>query len=100
MTWLAADNPPPPPGQGDNQLTQFFDNISGILITVATAALTVAVVIIGFKVMFALRNGDNVRVAIQNMGVVALAALLIGGAAGIATLLKEIGEQVGNLGGG
>lgn len=85
-------------GEGTNRLTQFFNNISGLLTTVAAAALTVAVVIIGFKVMFALRNGDNIRVAIQNMGVVAFAALLIGGASGIAKLLQAIGQQIGGGG--
>lgn len=75
-------------------LQQVFNNIQGILLGIATTAITIALIIIGFKIMFAIRNGDNVRSAIQNMGVVAFAALLIGGAAGIAGLLRAIGEQI------
>lgn len=81
-------------GTGSGDLNNFFGRIQGILMGVATVAITIAVIIIGFKIMFAIRNGDNVRVAIQNMGVVAFAALLIGGAAGIASLLQAIGEQI------
>jgi len=83
---------------GATTLNQVFQNIKGILLGVATVAITIAVIIIGFKIMFAIRNGDNVRSAIQNMGVVAFAALLIGGAAGIASLLQTIGEQIAGKG--
>lgn len=76
-------------------LADLFNNIATILQTAGVAALTVALIIIGFKVMFALRNGDNVREAIQNMGLVAIAALLIAGAGGIAALLSTIGRQIG-----
>lgn len=79
---------------GETTLEGVFNNIQGILIGVATTAITIAVIIIGFKIMFAIRNGDNVRSAIQNMGVVAFAALLIGGAAGIAGLLQAVGKQI------
>ncbi|MBM7784479.1 TrbC/VirB2 family protein [Tenggerimyces flavus] len=75
-------------------LQGFFTNIKDLLNGVAGVAITIAVIIIGFKIMFAIRNGDNVRSAIQNMGVVAFAALLIGGAAGIASLLQTIGQQI------
>ena len=80
---------------GGSQLDALFQRIEGLLGGVAVGALTVAIIIIGFKIMFAIRNGDNVRVAIQNMGVVAFAALLIGGASGIAALLNAIGKQIG-----
>jgi hypothetical protein len=80
---------------GNTQLNDLFGRIEGILQGVAVFALTVAIIIIGFKIMFAIRNGDNVRVAIQNMGVVAIAALIVGGASGIASLLWNIGQQVG-----
>ena len=80
---------------GGSQLDALFQRIEGMLGGVAVGALTVAIIIIGFKIMFAIRNGDNVRVAIQNMGVVAFAALLIGGASGIAALLNSIGKQIG-----
>lgn len=80
---------------GGSQLDALFQRIEGMLGGVAVGALTVAIIIIGFKIMFAIRNGNNVRVAIQNMGVVAFAALLIGGASGIAALLNSIGKQIG-----
>ncbi|WP_020574975.1 TrbC/VirB2 family protein [Actinopolymorpha alba] len=80
---------------GGSQLDAFFGRIQSLLAGVAVGALTVAIIIIGFKVMFAIRRGDNFREAIQNMGVVAFAALLIGGASGIAALLSAIGKQVG-----
>lgn len=80
---------------GGSQLNALFNRIEGLLAGVAVGALTVAIIIIGFKIMFAIRNGDNVRMAIQNMGVVAFAALLIGGASGIAALLNAIGKQIG-----
>ncbi|REF36544.1 TrbC/VirB2 family protein [Thermasporomyces composti] len=80
---------------GTSQLEAFFARIEGLLTGVAVGALTVAIIIIGFKIMFAIRSGDNVRMAIQNMGVVAFAALLIGGASGIAALLNAIGRQIG-----
>jgi hypothetical protein len=80
---------------GGSQLDALFGRIEGLLAGVAVGALTVAIIIIGFKIMFAIRSGDNIRVAIQNMGVVAFAALLIGGASGIAALLNAIGRQIG-----
>ncbi|MEQ7006030.1 TrbC/VirB2 family protein [Actinopolymorpha sp. B17G11] len=80
---------------GGSQLDALFQRIEGMLAGVAVGALTVAIIIIGFKIMFAIRNGDNVRMAIQNMGVVAFAALLIGGASGIAALLNAVGKQIG-----
>lgn len=80
---------------GASQLDALFQRIEGLLTGVAVGALTVAIIIIGFKIMFAIRSGDNVRMAIQNMGVVAFAALLIGGASGIAALLNAIGRQIG-----
>ncbi len=80
---------------GGSQLDALFGRIEGLLAGVAVGALTVAIIIIGFKIMFAIRSGDNIRVAIQNMGVVAFAALLIGGASGIAALLNSIGKQIG-----
>lgn len=86
--------------QGQSMLDRLFGNIESLLTGVAVTALTVAVIIVGFKVMFAIRNGDNFRIAIQNIGVVAFAALLIGGAAGIARLLTEIGDTIGSVGGG
>lgn len=76
-------------------LEQLFGNINNILTTVAAAALAVAFILIGFKIMFAIRSGDNFRAAIQNIGVVALAALIIGGASGIASLLYNLGRQIG-----
>jgi hypothetical protein len=82
-------------GSGNPELNNLFGRIQGILQGVAVFALTVAIIIIGFKIMFAIRNGDNVRVAIQNMGVVAIAALIVGGASGIASLLSELGKQIG-----
>lgn len=82
-------------GEGNPQLNSFFQRIQGVLQGVAIFALTIAIIIIGFKIMFAIRNGDNVRVAIQNMGVVAIAALIVGGASGIATILSAIGSQIG-----
>jgi TrbC/VIRB2 pilin len=83
-----------------SMLNRLFGNIENVLTGVAVTALTVAVIIVGFKVMFAIRNGDNFRVAIQNIGVVAFAALLIGGAAGIARLLTALGDTIGSVGGG
>jgi type IV secretory pathway VirB2 component (pilin) len=80
---------------GGSQLSALFERIQRLLGGVAAGALTVAIIIIGFKIMFAIRRGDNFREAIQNMGVVAFAALLIGGASGIAALLSAIGRQIG-----
>jgi hypothetical protein len=80
---------------GGSQLDALFRRIEGLLGGVAIGALTVAIIIIGFKIMFAIRRGDNFREAIQNMGIVAFAALLIGGASGIAALLNAIGTQIG-----
>ncbi|MET9019431.1 hypothetical protein ACWDWO_23675 [Actinopolymorpha singaporensis] len=80
---------------GGSQLDALFGRIERLLAGVAVGALTVAIIIIGFKIMFAIRRGDNFREAIQNMGVVAFAALLIGGASGIASLLSAIGRQIG-----
>lgn len=81
---------------GPSTLEGLFDNIREILQNAGIAALTVAIIIVGFKVMFALRNGDNIREAIQNLGVIVIAALLIAGAGGIAFLLGQIGERIGS----
>jgi hypothetical protein len=76
-------------------LDALFNNIKDVLGGVAITALAVAFIIIGFKIMFAIRSGDNIRAAIQNIGVVAFAALIIGGASGIANLLMALGQQIG-----
>lgn len=81
---------------GPSNLEELFNNIRDILQGAGIAALTVAIIIVGFKVMFALRNGDNIREAIQNLGVIVIAALLIAGAGGIAYLLGELGERIGS----
>lgn len=76
-----------------------FTELADQLAIIAFAALAVAIIIVGFKVMFAIRNGDNIREAVQNMGVVAIAALVVFGASGIAAALKAIGEAAGKAAG-
>lgn len=85
--------------QGDNAFANMFDALANQLLIIAGAALAVAIIIVGFKVMFAIRNGDNIREAIQNMGVVAIAALIVFGASGIAGALQAIGSAAGEAAG-
>jgi hypothetical protein len=81
---------------GPGTLEGLFNNVREILQNAGIAALTVAIILVGFKVMFALRRGDNIREAIQNLGVIVIAALLIAGAGGIAFLLGQLGERIGS----
>lgn len=82
-----------------NGFADLFDALADQLLIIAGAALAVAIIIVGFKVMFAIRNGDNIREAIQNMGVVAIAALVVFGASGIAAALQSIGQAAGEAAG-
>ena len=83
---------------GETTLQGVFNNIQGILIGIATTAITIAVIIIGFKIMFAIRNGDNVRSRDPEHGSSrirrttdrwSLSSLL-----GIAGLLQAVGKQI------
>lgn len=90
---VLADKP------AETGIAGLFTELADQLGVIAFAALAVAIIIVGFKVMFAIRNGDNIREAVQNMGVVAIAALVVFGASGIAAALKSIGEAAGTAAG-
>jgi hypothetical protein len=46
--------------------------------------------------LMSMKRGDGMREAFQGFGMIALAALIIGGATGLASLLISLGSDIGN----
>ncbi|MEC4018250.1 TrbC/VirB2 family protein [Streptomyces sp. H27-D2] len=76
-------------------LDGMFDNIQKILTNAGTMVAVIALLILGIRMLMSMKRGDGMREAFQGFGMIALAALIIGGATGLAAVLIGLGEQIG-----
>ncbi|MEU6945812.1 TrbC/VirB2 family protein [Streptomyces sp. NPDC046316] len=84
----------------ETTLKNMFDEITEILTNIGTMVAVVALLILGIRMLMSMKRGDGMREAFQGFGMIALAALIIGGATGLAGVLIDLGKQVGGEGGG
>ncbi|MDX2393755.1 MULTISPECIES: hypothetical protein [unclassified Streptomyces] len=80
-------------------LDGMFKEVQSILVGIGTTVAICALLILGIRMLLSMKRGDGMREAFQGFGMIALAALIIGGATGIAGLLIQLGGQIGNAGG-
>ncbi|MDJ0464303.1 TrbC/VirB2 family protein [Streptomyces sp. H27-C3] len=76
-------------------LEGMFGNVENILRGAGTMVAIIALLILGIRMLMSMKRGDGMREAFQGFGMIALAALIIGGAAGLASMLIGLGEQIG-----
>lgn len=81
-------------------LEDMFGEIETILRNVGTMVAVIALLILGIRMLLSMKRGDGMREAFQGFGLIALAALIIGGATGLAGLLIDLGGQIGGGGKG
>ncbi|THA83293.1 hypothetical protein E6U81_16990 [Streptomyces sp. A0592] len=78
----------------DSMFGKIQDILGGLGITIASCAL----LILGIRMLLSMKRGEGMREAFQGFGMIALAAFIIGGAAGLAGMLISLGEQIGGKG--
>ncbi|MGX2993623.1 hypothetical protein JNUCC64_04890 [Streptomyces sp. JNUCC 64] len=76
-------------------LDSMFGEIEAILRNIGTMVAVIALLILGIRMLLSMKRGDGMREAFQGFGMIALAALIIGSATGLATLLIGLGEKIG-----
>jgi H+/gluconate symporter-like permease len=81
-------------------LDSMFGEIQDILTNVGTMVAVIALLVLGIRMLLSMKRGDGMREAFQGFGMIALAALIIGGASGLAGLLIDLGSQIGGGEGG
>ncbi|MCS0635017.1 hypothetical protein NX801_04960 [Streptomyces sp. LP05-1] len=79
-------------------LDSMFGQIQDILRNIGTMVAVIALLVLGIRMLLSMKRGDGMRDAFQGFGVIALAALIIGGATGLAGLLIDLGGQIGGKG--
>ncbi|MFD3945084.1 TrbC/VirB2 family protein [Streptomyces sp. NPDC058579] len=79
-------------------LKDMFGEIQEILTTIGTMVAVIALLILGIRMLMSMKRGDGMREAFQGFGMIAIAALIIGGATGLAGVLIDLGKQVGGDG--
>ncbi|MFM9457521.1 TrbC/VirB2 family protein [Streptomyces europaeiscabiei] len=79
----------------DSQLDSMFDRTETLLTNAGTMVAVIALLILGIRMLMSMKRGDGMREAFQGFGMIALAALIIGGASGLAGVLIEIGGEIG-----
>ncbi|WP_411084031.1 TrbC/VirB2 family protein [Streptomyces sp. cmx-18-6] len=79
-------------------LDSMFGEIQDILRNAGTMVAVIALLILGIRMLLSMKRGDGMREAFQGFGMIALAALIIGGATGLAGLLIDLGGQIGGGG--
>ncbi|MCY0922767.1 MULTISPECIES: hypothetical protein [unclassified Streptomyces] len=79
-------------------LNGMFGEIQKILMGIGTTVAICALLILGIRMLLSMKRGDGMREAFQGFGMIALAALIIGGATGLAGLLIDLGSQIGGGG--
>ncbi|MBZ4016841.1 MULTISPECIES: TrbC/VirB2 family protein [Streptomyces] len=79
-------------------MNEMFGNIQDILRNAGTMVAVIALLILGIRMLLSMKRGDGMREAFQGFGMIALAALIIGGATGLASVLIGLGEQIGGKG--
>ncbi|MEH0635251.1 TrbC/VirB2 family protein [Streptomyces sp. NPDC001868] len=81
-------------------LDSMFGEIQDILTNVGTMVAVIALLVLGIRMLLSMKRGDGMREAFQGFGMIALAALIIGGASGLAGVLIDLGSQIGGGEGG
>ncbi|MCQ9134919.1 MULTISPECIES: TrbC/VirB2 family protein [Streptomyces] len=76
-------------------LNEMFGQIEDILRNAGTMVAVIALLILGIRMLLSMKRGDGMREAFQGFGMIALAALIIGGASGLAGVLIGLGSQIG-----
>ncbi|MFF3207509.1 MULTISPECIES: TrbC/VirB2 family protein [Streptomyces] len=76
-------------------LTDMFDKIEEILRNAGTMVAVIALLVLGIRMLMSMKRGDGMREAFQGFGMIALAALIIGGASGLAGVLIGLGTEIG-----
>ncbi|MGW2489401.1 hypothetical protein ACWCV9_19605 [Streptomyces sp. NPDC001606] len=79
----------------NSSLDDMFGRIETILRDAGTMVAVIALLILGIRMLMSMKRGDGMREAFQGFGLIALAALIIGGATGLAGLLIDLGGQIG-----
>ncbi|MET7932482.1 hypothetical protein [Streptomyces sp. NPDC005322] len=77
-------------------MKDMFGSIESILRSAGTMVAVIALLILGIRMLMSMKKGDGMREAFQGFGVIALAALIIGGASGLASVLIGLGGQIGS----
>ncbi|KUN10524.1 hypothetical protein AQI95_02095 [Streptomyces yokosukanensis] len=80
----------------NDDMTGMFNRIEDILRNAGTMVAVIALLILGIRMLLSMKRGDGMREAFQGFGMIALAALIIGGATGLASLLIGLGSNIGN----
>ncbi|MGX5188400.1 TrbC/VirB2 family protein [Streptomyces avermitilis] len=78
-----------------DELGEMFGRIEDILRNAGTMVAVIALLILGIRMLMSMKRGDGMREAFQGFGMIALAALIIGGATGLAGLLISLGGEIG-----
>ena len=76
-------------------LDEMFGKIENILRNAGTMVAVIALLILGIRMLMSMKRGDGMREAFQGFGMIALAALIIGGASGLAGVLIGLGSEIG-----
>ncbi|MFG2130826.1 hypothetical protein ACGFNV_23830 [Streptomyces sp. NPDC048751] len=76
-------------------MEDMFGEIETILRNAGTMVAVIALLILGIRMLLSMKRGDGMREAFQGFGMIALAALIIGGATGLAGVLIDLGGQIG-----
>ncbi|WP_329219488.1 hypothetical protein OG352_23285 [Streptomyces sp. NBC_01485] len=76
-------------------MEDMFGEIETILRNAGTMVAVIALLVLGIRMLLSMKRGDGMREAFQGFGMIALAALIIGGATGLAGLLIDLGGQIG-----
>lgn len=79
----------------ETTLNDMFGQIEDILRNAGTMVAVIALLILGIRMLLSMKRGDGMREAFQGFGMIALAALIIGGASGLAGVLIGLGSQIG-----
>jgi H+/gluconate symporter-like permease len=75
-------------------MDEMFGEIETIVRNAGTMVAVIALLILGIRMLLSMKRGDGMREAFQGFGMIALAALIIGGATGLAGLLIDLGGQI------
>ncbi|MET7649675.1 MULTISPECIES: TrbC/VirB2 family protein [unclassified Streptomyces] len=76
-------------------LDEMFGKIEDILRNAGTMVAVIALLVLGIRMLMSMKRGDGMREAFQGFGMIALAALIIGGASGLAGVLIGLGTEIG-----
>ncbi|MBH5336137.1 hypothetical protein IHE55_15630 [Streptomyces pactum] len=79
-----------------NSVDDLKNNIFGVLTPISIALVTLSLMFLGFRLLMSVKKGDGMREAFQGVGLIAVATILIAGAAGLTTVLFDLGNDIGN----